>query len=136
MGFLFKKPKLKEKDEDNPVWKELRTFREEQKRKVSGEPQKRDIPSRKAEDGSNEPVLPPIEPLKFRCTSCGTVYPESWNRCPKCGGEVVPVKPEGKLEEKNLDVLPPGQKMPSPSSAELMAPVKTVKKVKEIKKKT
>ena len=104
-------------------------------------PEKRTEENRHRIDAAKETETAPspgAEELQFRCSSCGAVYPESWNRCPKCGGEVVPVRPEIAPERKRVSGISGNVPAPGMVRSEISAapavPVKTVKKVKKVNK--
>ena len=118
MGFL-KKLKIgddTEIDPDDPAYIELKRYREEQMRRAGGMDRKPSVDSvdRPLDDDviSSDPELVPAEqappsratvPLftrpiptdDYRCTQCSHMFKESWNRCPKCGGEVTLVRSGG-----------------------------------------
>jgi len=130
MGFLKKHLKQKDREEvdEDPEWAELKKFRENQKRsllrgrKGPGAGKSVETGSDKVEGGemeaeddvrkeqSDEKSKVPIRPLHFRsepnheyqCMECNLKFKESWNRCPKCGGNVEPVGPDRTEDAREL----------------------------------
>jgi len=113
---LFRKSKTEEKEDpfkDDPVQAEVNRYREEQRRKLGGgssddttTPEPRSVPeerrSTRYEEVRPEPrspsptledpaILPPPPESEYQCSGCNGKFKESWNRCPKCGGDVKPV---------------------------------------------
>ena len=134
---LFGKPK-KPKTKEDPEWAELRRFREKQKGHVI-----------EGEEASPEPPTPPpgVSPEEtpaapeFRCKKCGSNFKESWNRCPKCGGGIVPLHPDRPGQIERLYPSRPGgvhrakapvEKAPKKGARPPGGRVKTVKKVRKV----
>ena len=68
-------------------------------------------PSPPVEDSS---ILPTTTVSEYVCSQCSLKFKESWNRCPKCGGDVKPVvldQPED-MKKHSPDTPPGGLILP------------------------
>ncbi len=159
---LFRKSKNQEKvfaEDDDPIWSELRKFRETQKRKLMGEGGNANIDS---ENNVSSTIPPTSESTEvesrsptsipgimetaheYQCKHCELKFKESWNRCPKCGGDVQPLGLDKSEDIRKLYPEPqpamvqgigqgiPEKQVPSGASPSKEEKVKKVRKIKRI----
>ena len=104
MGFLknLMKSDKQQTDDEDPEWAELKKFRDAQKMRIPGwigSPAKLNgahDPSDAEPDHSmgDSPLPPPASTEsspEYQCKQCNLTLKESWNRCPKCSGEIQPI---------------------------------------------
>lgn len=124
---LFRKSKTEQKTdpgEDDPIYSELKRYREERRQQLGGGPSGAAEGQTTAGSVVNDPDFvpsqvrspsptfdspPPAPSNEYQCSSCSLKFKESWNRCPKCGGDVVPIGLDQPEDMKKL-YPEPGQR--------------------------
>lgn len=104
MGFLknLMKSDKQQTDDEDPEWAELKKFRDAQKMRIPGwiGSSRRVNDTHDSSDADSDhsmedsPLPPPASTEsspEYRCTQCNLTLKESWNRCPKCSGEIQPI---------------------------------------------